>query len=579
MTINSVRTYLLFTFLLTLMTFKAAAVSNISGDWQGELVVPGQKIPLVIHLNQAKMKATGSLDSPRQKAFNITMSEVSINGDELEFEVAELYIHYKGKRNTSTDIIEGQFTQRGANVSLSFKRVNKTIKKRTLSIDSDGIIGVWSGEIDLPGSALPFVLHIKENENGLFAYADSPAQNAFGLAIDSIKVEQNKLKFMMSYIGASYTGVIDFGKMEVDGNYNQKGASFKLKLTKGKKTVEVSKRPQTPMQPLSYYSENITLDNIGANIKLAGSFTKPAIGSVKATAILITGSGPQDRDETVFRHKPFLVISDYLTKQGYAVLRLDDRGVGKSTGVYNTATSADFATDISSAVDFLRGRKDVGNLPIGLIGHSEGAMIAPMVATKRGDISFLILLAGPGLPAIELFSEREYFYGKKLGLTKNELQRLKKISRNIYREVASLPSMQKIGETIKHDIRASLSSYVSSSELDEKTAQTIALYDSPWFRYFISYNPYEALTKIKIPVLALNGSNDIQVPAASNLRGIQQALSTANNQDFKVLNLPKLNHLFQTSNTGFIEEYEMIEETFSPKVLNEISNWLDKRFR
>ncbi|MCW9000005.1 MAG: alpha/beta fold hydrolase, partial [Kangiellaceae bacterium] len=307
--------------------------------------------------------------------------------------------------------------------------------------------------------------------------------------------------------------------------------------------------------------------------------TKP-FGKIKAAAILITGSGAQDRDSTILGHKPFAVIADHLTKQGYAVLRLDDRGVGGSTGNPMTATSADFAEDINAAIDFLKQQTDIPRNKIGLIGHSEGGMIAPMVAAQRKDIAFMILLAGPGVKATELMIQQRFDIYAQAGIPRDRLIQSKAIDRQLYNAINALSSDQPFDQEITKLIEKSIRILDIGNE-EERAIQANALkaqYSLPWFRYFFRYDPEEYLSKTKLPVLAVNGSLDIQIESKANLKGLEQLFKKYQYPDFEIVELDKLNHLFQKTETGSVDEYGLLRETFANNALMLMSNWLDKRF-
>jgi pimeloyl-ACP methyl ester carboxylesterase len=299
--------------------------------------------------------------------------------------------------------------------------------------------------------------------------------------------------------------------------------------------------------------------------------------------MLITGSGQQDRDEEVLGHRPFLLIADYLTRRGIVVLRVDDRGVGKTTGgKLAEATTEDFMEDALACIAFLRGRKEIAAKQIGLIGHSEGGLIAPMAAVRSPDVAFIVLLAGPGLPGDEINllqgelelkaakAPKEAFESQRrlqkgmiavLKAEKNAAVAQKKIIEFLEREMARLPEKEK--EEAAKQMGA------LAGQLKQLT--------SPWFRFFISYDPRPTLQKVNCPVLALNGERDMQVPPKENLPEIEKALRAGGNKDFTTKELPKLNHLFQHCQTGTVEEYTKIEETFDPKTLELIGDWIGAR--
>lgn len=308
--------------------------------------------------------------------------------------------------------------------------------------------------------------------------------------------------------------------------------------------------------------------------------TKPANQIVKAVVILITGSGPQDRDETILGHKPFLVIADYLTKKGFAVLRMDDRGTAKSTGNFSIATTDDFVTDISSALDYLKTRNDLPKNKIGLIGHSEGGMVAPMLASQRNDIAFIVLLAGLGINGAELLAEQQYLIATQQFGVQQSLKEKRNNDALLFQKIALLDKHKPFGKEIKALIEKSilLSGISESSKVDMQMNSMVNTYSMPWFRSFLGYEPKKYLAKVMVPILAINGSLDLQVASQSNLEGLRSILKDAQHSDYSIVEINGLNHLFQTTKTGSIAEYGKLTETFSPKVLVVINEWLNQRY-
>ena len=324
----------------------------------------------------------------------------------------------------------------------------------------------------------------------------------------------------------------------------------------------------------------MVIENTGAKVRLAGTLTTP-FKFAKAAVILITGSGTQDRDETIMGHKPFAVIADYLTKKDFAVLRLDDRGIGGSTGNPATATTADFVTDISAAVDFLKSRSDIPSSKIGLIGHSEGGMIAPMLASRRDDIAFMILLAGPGIKTTDLMIQQRYDFFSKMGVEDEKLELNKAHDSKLFNAINEIPLAQPFDQKVNKLIEKSarLLHTGNESELYQQVSLLKSQYSLPWFRFFFRYDPEDYLSKTKIPVLAINGTLDIQVAAGPNLRSFEKLFIKYQYPDYEVTSLEQLNHLFQTAKTGSIDEYAQIEETFAEKALIVMSDWLNKRYQ
>lgn len=340
-------------------------------------------------------------------------------------------------------------------------------------------------------------------------------------------------------------------------------------------------RPQEPKEPFSYTSENITFINYSADsIPLAGTLTLPKDLKNPPVAILISGSGPQDRNEELLGHKPFLVLADYLTNHGIGVLRYDDRGVGESKGDFTTATTFDFATDVEAAIAYLKSRNDVDTSKIGLIGHSEGGIIAPMVASKSKDVAFIILLAGPAVNGAEILLSQSRKAGELAGTPQAFLDENEKLASIIYDIIRANTEE----EILKTNITNALNDYKTNNPLSPLVphitpvmiAQQLSILKSDWLCNFIRIEPKDYLEKIKCPVLALNGSKDIQVLPDNNLEGIKKGL--ANNKDVTIKKLAGLNHLFQTAETGNVQEYGKIEETFAPIALEIIKDWILERF-
>jgi len=446
------------------------------------------------------------------------------------------------------------------------------------SVFSQDIAGTWNGILKVQGMQLSLVFHINKTENGFSSNMDSPDQKAFGIPVTTTNFENSKLTIAIANAGIEYEGVLG-SDGSIIGNFKQSGQSFPMNLSKGKVEKEIIKRPQEPQKPYSYYTEEVVFKNKGANINLAGTLSLPTKEGVFPAVILITGSGAQNRDEELLGHKPFLVIADYLTKNGIAVLRFDDRGTASSKGNFKTATTLDFATDVEAALQYLKTRKEIDQKKIGLIGHSEGGIIAPMVANKSKNVSFIILLAGTGIPGDELLLLQQELIGSASGISEADLNKSKIANIEVFEMVKKATNFDQlkkditeyITKTIKSDSKNKIPDGITESDfIDMQVSQLL----SPWMQFFIKYNPALALEKVKCPVLALNGDKDMQVPPKVNLEAINKALTKAGNKKFITRELPNLNHLFQECKTGAPQEYSEIEQTFSPLALTEIVNWI-----
>lgn len=427
------------------------------------------------------------------------------------------------------------------------------------------IIGSWQGDLEVQGMKLPLVLHIKKEGEKLISTLDSPKQGAVNIPVSKTNYNTDQLVIEIPTLGISYSGKIT--NQSISGIFKQGGMELPLVLSKIKSDAAASQlnRPQTPKAPFTFKNEEVTFINPSDKNTLAGTLSEPNNFNKKLPVlIMITGSGKQNRDEELFGHKAFAVIADDFAKKGIATLRLDDRGIGGSSKGSPEETSFNFSMDINEAVIFLR---EKGFENIGLIGHSEGGMIAPIVASKNKDVKFLVLMAGPGQPINELLVQQNYLSGKLAGLNEEELQKNNQINRMIFDFIKNYKG---IAFDTDFDNFINLSSEKVPNDAKKQVKNA-------WFRYFIAFNPDEYLSKIKIPVLAINGGLDFQVPAKENLEAIKKSLTKAKNKNFETYEFQGMNHLFQECKTGAFAEYAEIEQTISPKVLDKMSTWISTR--
>ena len=442
------------------------------------------------------------------------------------------------------------------------------------------ITGKWNGVLKVQGTQLRLVFNVTKSENTFTSTMDSPDQGANGIPVTKTTFENSKIKFEVANARIEYDGQLKGD--EIIGTFKQGGQVFPMNLSRKAIEKEVVKRPQEPSKPYSYYSEEVTFQNPKASISLAGTLTLPKKEGVFPVVVLITGSGPQNRDEELLGHKPFLVLSDYLTKNGIAVLRYDDRGVGQSKGDFKTATSADFATDVESAITYLKTRKEINKKQIGLVGHSEGGLIAPMVASKSKDVSFMVLLAGTGIQGDKLLLLQQELIARGNGASEADIKKSVESNAKLFEMIVKSTDNQKlkidltskINEIIKNDNTAEIPNGMTK---EQYIALQVDQITSPWMEYFMKYNPVQALEKVKCAVLAVNGEKDLQVPPKENLTAIKNALTKGGNKNVTTIEFPNLNHLFQESKTGLPNEYATIEQTFSPTALAEITKWIKKQ--
>ncbi|MDP2161132.1 MAG: alpha/beta fold hydrolase [Flavobacterium sp.] len=448
----------------------------------------------------------------------------------------------------------------------------------TVFIHAQDITGDWKGSLKVMGTDLGLHFNFYKTDEGYSGTMNVPQQKATGIHLTSVRYENETLSVFIEDATITYTAKLN-ANGDFDGTFTQRGQEFNLVLTRGALDVKKPNRPQEPKEPFDYEIEEVTFENTKANATFSGTLTYPKNKKSFPTVILISGSGPQDRNSEIFNHKPFWVIADYLTKNGIGVLRYDDRGVAKSTGNRKTATTHDFATDVEAAVAFLKTKKQIDSKKIGLLGHSEGGMIAPIVASKDKSIAFIVLLAAPGIPCIELLEEQAYRIGKAAGMNEEELTTSRKLNVTIYNLVKSDIDDNALTIQLKKVMDESLKDNMayqnlSQAEKEKTLAQQTEGITVPWFRSFMRFIPSAYIEKVTCPVFALNGEKDLQVISNTNLPAIATALKNAKNKNGITKEYPNLNHLFQESKTGKIEEYETLEQTFSPLVLEDIKNWI-----
>lgn len=438
------------------------------------------------------------------------------------------------------------------------------------------IEGAWQGILKVSGIELRIVFKISEQSDGvLTASMDSPDQGAKDIPADEVIFENGNLRLEIKSAMGVFEGKLQDDNLSIEGEWKQSGQSFPLVLKRVDEPAEV-RRPQEPKKPYPYQEEEVIYENKQAAVKLAGTLTIPGQGGPFPAVLLISGSGPQDRNERILGHHPFLVLADYLTRLGIAVLRVDDRGVGKSGGDFTQATSEDFASDVLAGLEYLKSREEINPKQIGLIGHSEGGIIAPMVAVQSSDVAFIILMAGTGLMGEEIL----YLQGELILRAEGASDEAIAKNRSLQEQMFTIVKEEKDSITAEKRLRTILEDAISELEGREKEmAQAkaeaqIELILSPWFRYFLTYDPRPTLTKVKCPVLAINGQKDLQVPPKENLAAIEEALKAGGNNNYTIKELSGLNHLFQTAETGSLSEYAKIEETISPTALKIMSDWI-----
>jgi hypothetical protein len=545
-----------------------AQAPDIAGDWQGTIDTGMGQLHLVMHLTRASDGALqATLDSVDQGAHGIPVSSVTFKDGKLTLDVSAVHGTYEGRVAADGKAISGTWSQ-GKALPLDFKRwAAPAVKTEPKPAKPSEIDGAWMGSLDTGAIKLRVVFRIVNTEDGLTATLDSPDQGVKGIAASSVKREGSSLKIEAASVGGAFAGKIAADFSSIEGTWTQGGGTAPLALKRVKDEAELQpKRPQNPVKPYPYREEEVGYDSSAAKLRLAGTLTIPEGKGPLPAVLLISGSGPHDRDETLMGHKPFLVLSDYLTRHGIAVLRVDNRGVGKSTGTFANATTADLSNDAEAGFAYLKTRAEIDPHRIGLIGHSEGGIIAPMIAARNREVAFVVMMAGTGVPGDQVLAAQVEAIAVAGGKSPEKAAQAAAAEREFLKLVEAGADQA----TLEKMMRAKMADDVPEGQV-EMQAREIT---SPWFRYFLTYDPATALRKVTCPLLAINGSKDTQVLPAQNLPAIRKALQEGGNQRFEVDELPGLNHLFQTAKTGSPAEYAQIEETMSRVALEKIASWI-----
>ena len=546
--------------------------ATLEGNWAGSLEAGDAVLHLVLHVSKAEggaFKAT--IDSLDQGVYGIEVTAFTQNESDVRFSVSSVGAQYEGKFTADHAGIQGTWSQGNVGLPLSFHRqaAGAGAKKPGDAIAS--VEGVWQGALEANGLRLRFQLHVThDDQKQLVAALDSPDQGISGLPAVKVSQKLTVFHFEIPVVQGVYEGNLNAAKSVITGNWTQGGITHNLNFQRSDQLVELV-RPQDPKKPYPYREEEVIFAN--PKVTLAGTLTLPSGQGPFPAAILIAGSGPHDRDENVAGHRPFLVLADHLTRKGIAVFRYDKRGIGKSTGNYDQATTEDFASDATAALDYLKSRKEINATKIGLIGHSEGGLIAPMIASRSSDVAWVVLLAAPGLKGEQIMLLQSELILKAAGFDDDRIAKARDFSLQSY----ALARKERDPDALEAKLTDLVDSTGMSTTLPPTTLKPQArMMTLPWFRFFLDYDPIPALKKTQCPVLALNGDKDLQIASKENLAQIQKALQEGGNKDFQTHELAGLNHLFQHAPTGSPTEYGGIQETFAPEALTAISDWILK---
>lgn len=427
------------------------------------------------------------------------------------------------------------------------------------------VVGTWHGTLTVGANDLRMVVHIETAGDSLTATMDSPDQGATGIPVQEVSVSADSLSLDVSVVNGRFEGVVSSEGQVIEGTWTQNGQSFPLTLERGDVERAELQRPQTPEPPYPYDTTNVSLRNEEAGITLAGTLSLPEGEGPHPAVVLVSGSGSQDRRSVVAGHALFRVVADHLTRQGIAVFRYDERGVGASTGTFSSATTEDLAADVRAIVEGLSERSDLGSL--GVYGHSEGGIVAPLVARELDTVEFLVLLVPPGVPGVELIPEQAAQITRANGRPAEQVDSIRTLQRRIVSTVAEAPD----STAAAHQLKELLSELDGSGGQVERQIEQLT---RSWYRSFLTLDPAPALRDVDVPVLVLFGENDLQVPPGQNRPPVEAALRANTRDEVTVKTISGVNHLFQPSDTGLPNEYQSIDTTMAPEVLESISDWM-----
>lgn len=455
-----------------------------------------------------------------------------------------------------------------------------TLPPHARAADPASVAGHWEGGIELPGATLGVLVDLTLGADGAWTGTiDIPMQGAKGLKLDEISVLPDTIRFRIAGVPGDPRFVAPASAERIEGTFTQGGQSLPFRL--GREALEAPKRPQDPQPPFGYRIEEVTYPS--GEITLAGTITLPEGPGPFPAAVLVSGSGPQNRDEELFGHKPFLVLADHLTRAGIAVLRFDDRGVGGSGGSTMNSTTGDVASDALAGITCLQNRPEIDPKRVGLIGHSEGGIVGPLAASRSDQVAYVVMMAGTGVTGAEVVRKQSVEISRASGLPEPVIALQDTLLGRLFQLVrADADSAEVRAELDRiaapHLAAASDSIRVPMQTVLDECVRGAGQMAAPWFHYFMDYDPRPALRNVRVPVLVLNGEKDLQVLPDQNLPEIEKALAAAGNDDVTVRRFPGLNHIFQPATTGSPMEYPSIETTIDPAALEAISGWILERF-
>lgn len=558
---------ILFLFLL------AQAQDVFVGEWQGDIGPGTLNLGILVHFESTKQGLTGTIDIPAQQSKGVPLDILEVAATTIRFAIQGVPGEPTFEGRLEGDTLSGTFTQGGQSLPFSLERAGSA---KGFAVIKD-YLGNWEGAIKTID--LKVGLSFSDNNGIMESLITIPVQGFEGL-MRIQELSSTRITMLIEGIPGNPSFKGELSGDSISGTFSQSGQNFPFSLERTDKALSLE-RPQDPIKPYPYKAEEVTFNN--GDITVAGTLTLPEDQGPFATVVLITGSGPQDRNEELLGHRPFLVIADALTRSGFAVLRTDDRGVGGTGGDLNQASYNDLASDVLAGLEFLKTRPEIDPKRIGLFGHSEGGYIAPIVATQSDDVAFVIMMAGPSVSGLEVLKLQNKLILKQEGASDEDIEKqlvyldafADAFERNAYDEVAALTQVR-MSDSFADLPEAERPSPEVQAQMIEAQVSDVA---TPYFRNFAVFDPQPYLKQLTTPVLAFYGAKDIQVDATQSVEPLQEALEEAGNDDVTIHVFEGLNHLMQPAETGSVSEYGEIEITIAPEVLVFITEWLQTRFK
>jgi len=445
----------------------------------------------------------------------------------------------------------------------------------------DTVAGRWEGSLAISGLTLGIVVAFTADGTAYTAIIDIPQQGAMGLPLTAVRADGVKIHFELP--AGPGLAIFD-GERQGDtirGTFTQGGATGTFELARG---AAVAAAPAAPAAPPPYKEEEVSIQTPA--VKLGGTLTLPPGAGPHPAVVLITGSGAENRDEEVFGFKVFRLLADHLTRHGIAVLRCDDRGVGASSGSTAQSTSSDFADDALAQVAYLRTRSEIEKAHVGLLGHSEGGLIAPLAASRTADVAFIILMSGPGLTGAEIMLAQSETIGRAAGVTDAQITSNQTLQRQLFAAARTDTGWDEATAAVKAAIKTAIDALPEARRqaikdpaalIQAQANAQVEAVRSPWFKFFLDFDPASALVKVRCPVLATFGERDIQVPTAPNRAAMEKAFATSGFKNYRIEVFPRANHLYQDAPTGAVAEYTTLTKEFVPGFLDLLVSWTQQQ--